>query len=293
MDKRDAVAEAGIAPRKGWLAVLMALSMFGLGQLYNGQWHRGLWVVLIGLFLMGPMFVIIALALPASWVAPGIAVLIGVSTIAWVGSILHAWWTARGLKNYQLRSWQKTGVYVAIFLAVNVAVLPLMTQYLRSNWVQPFSIPSRSMLPTLVPGDIILADMRYNCQTCSKQVKRGDVVIFKSFENPGQMWVKRVIALGGDQVTYSGGNSDVTVNGVGVPVRSLLGPRSDAVPGKPGTITVPVGEMFLIGDNRENSRDSRLLGTIPVSNVVGKVRQIYWSRGEDGVRWDRFGQLVK
>ena len=117
------------------------------------------------------------------------------------------------------------------------------------------------MHPTLQIGDVLFADMRVGCPTCSKRVQIGDMVIFRTPDNPSILWVKRVVALGGD-------------------------PMPDSESG-----TVPDGHMFVMGDNRNNSNDSRHIGTIELSEVVGKVRQVYWSYGENGVRWSRLGYV--
>ena len=249
-----------IAPRKAWLAGLLSLAAFGLGQFYNGQWHRGLWVVLIALFLTGPALVVIALGFPTSLVAPAVAVWFVVGLSVWFGSHWYAWKAAKKATQYRLRSWQKFGAYVVLFLVINFSLFAV-AHYVRQHWVQPFHIPTGSMHPTLQIGDVLFADMRVGCATCSKRVQIDDIVIFRTPENPGVMWVKRVVALGGDPM-----------------------PENE-------TNTVPEGHMFVMGDNRDNSNDSRHIGTIELSNVVGKVRQVYWSRGEEGVRWSRLGYV--
>ncbi len=251
-----------IAPRKGWLAVVLSLSAFGLGQFYNGQWHRGLCYGLLLLAIAGPMTALVALVLPASAVVPALAVLWFAFLIVWLLSHWQAWRTAKQLPNYRLLEWQKIGVYVLMFLLINTAVYGA-TYFVRDHWVRAFHIPSGSMEPTLMKGDVFFADMRVGCATCSKPVTKGDMVVFHSPKMPGVMWVKRVVALEGDPI-----------------------------PGKEA-LTVPAGHMFVMGDNRGMSLDSRSFGAIDLTSVVGKVRQIVWSRGEDGVRWSRLGVIPK
>lgn len=251
-----------IAPRKGWLAVLLSLAAIGLGQFYNGQWYRGLVLVLVMLVVPGPALAVIALGLPASWVAPAMLAWYVLLLVLWLGSHWYAWKVAKRGHHYRLLVWQKVGVYVALFLAINLAIFSV-NQYVQKHWVRSFHIPSGSMEPTLQRGDVILADMRVGCSSCSKRVQLGDIVIFRTPDNPSIFWAKRVVALGGDPIPEDESN------------------------------TVPDGHMFVMGDNRDHSNDSRQIGTVELSAVVGKVRQVYWSYGDDGVRWSRLGFLPK
>jgi len=275
-----------LSPRRGWLAVLMSLASFGLGQFYNGQWHRGLWLFLILIFLFSPALALLAFTLPTNAVVPGIGLLISVFILVWLYSIFYAWWKARQLTDYRLRTWQKTGVYVAIFLACNCLSL-LFTSLVRHYVIQPYHINSGSMMPTLQPGDYMLVDKRFNCDFCDNSLKRGELVVFNSPQPVGAVWVKRVIGLGGDRIQVIDG--EVLVNGEPLPWRTER--NHDIVDAAMEAITVPIGEVFLIGDNRQKSNDSRKIGTIKVSEILGKVRQLYWSMDKDGIRWDRVGSV--
>lgn len=260
MNRDEESASNTVSPRKGWMAVVLSMSAFGLGQFYNGQWHRGLWVFLILVALAGPLSALVLLGLPASVVVPASFLLTLTFLIVWLYSHWQAWRFARQAFSYRLYEWQKVGVYVLLFLLINAAFL-VIPHLIRQNWVQTFYIPSSSMTPTLMAGDVLTADMRIGCQSCSMEIESGDLVIFKSPEIPGVVWVKRIAALAGDPV-----------------------------PGDDGTI-VPDGKMFVLSDNIDNGRDSRHIGMVDVSAVVGKVRQIIWSKGADGIRWSRLGEL--
>jgi signal peptidase I len=173
------------------------------------------------------------------------------------------------------------------------------------------------MSPTLIKGDDIFVDKR------KRAPARGDVIVFKYPLDPSTTYVKRVIALGGDVVEISRGA--VAVNGKPLPREVVqsgcpAGSDRDDVPcflwnetlddGRSyeiGTDTslgerdfdrkvVPSGALFVLGDNRDNSSDSRVWGAVPVENVKGVVRFVWWSsagRGMGGVRGERVDTLVR
>ncbi|WP_462137370.1 signal peptidase I [Candidatus Mycalebacterium sp.] len=210
----------------------------------------------------------------------------------------------------------------SIFLAILLALC------VRAFIVQPFKIPSSSMEPTLLVGDyIIVKKFAYgtripftdNAIFKGGEIKRGDIVVFKKPQGPGKTkktyFIKRVVAMGNDVVRIQGRN--IYVNRSGIP-QSYVGPY-DAVPmekyiqkfgdkdvtviyekGRYSThkgdiiypFTVPAGHVFLMGDNRDNSRDSRFWGAIAEKDVVGKAVIIHWSwRFENSlipeIRWER------
>lgn len=183
---------------------------------------------------------------------------------------------------------------------------------LRSFVAEPFKIPSASMMPNLLIGDFILVNkFSYGLRlpiTNTKflplgEPKRGDVVVFKPPMDPENNWVKRIIGLPGDTITFSG--NTLAINGVPVQYKPLgtytgrgLPPGSDRVtllqedlPGKihtiyedlghyvgEGTWKVPPGHYFVMGDNRDNSEDSRLWPDthfLPESNLRGKAFVIW------------------
>ena len=213
--------------------------------------------------------------------------------------------------------------YCKSFFPVILAVL-----LLRSFLVEPFRIPSGSMMPTLLVGDFILVNkFAYGIRlpVLNKKVvainepERGDVVVFRYPKNPSVDYIKRVVGLPGDKVGYY--NKTVYINGepagqvpAGVYVgkgsgvsmsgaserREQLGniqhdilvmPRT---PGLEGEYAVGEGEYFVMGDNRDNSNDSRYWGTVPEANLVGKAFRIWmnWDGANKGVEWDRIGMKI-
>ncbi|MGI9559278.1 MAG: signal peptidase I [Thermodesulfobacteriota bacterium] len=195
----------------------------------------------------------------------------------------------------------------------SVLLALLLALCVRAFIVQPFKIPSSSMEPTLLVGDyIIVQKFAYETKIPffdiavykNADVKKGDIVVFKKSDNPGgkkNYFIKRVIATGGDIVEIRGRviyiNGDKTVQSYAgmyeeedglERYEQRFGTKNVSVIYEKGRystykgnvsypLIVPEGQVFLMGDNRDNSRDSRLWGTISESEVVGKAVMIHWS----------------
>ena len=158
--------------------------------------------------------------------------------------------------------------WVEIFL-----VALAMALVLKALIAQAFVIPSESMQPTLLEGDRILVDkFFYHLEA----PRRGDLVVFDSLEDPGTFFVKRVIGLPGERVTVAGTEVFLDDRPLAEPYRdvsSQLAPPPDEVP---SSHLVELEHLYLLGDNRLNSRDSRVWGTLPHSRVVGRALLRYW-----------------
>ena len=182
-----------------------------------------------------------------------------------------------------------------MLVVCGLVVLPLLTVCVRSHQVEPFKVPSNIMAPTLLPGDLLFADKRYNFPQCKHAVRRNDVAIFVYPNDRTLYFVRRIVALPGDRVELK--NQQVFVNGSALPQRPLSARNSDSnsMPDKASEpalaqdYVVAPGCVFVLGDNHASSKDSRQFGSVPLQDVVGHVRQIWFSRGDDGVRWSRFG----
>jgi signal peptidase I len=127
-------------------------------------------------------------------------------------------------------------------------------------------VDGSSMEPTLHAGQFVIVNkLAYRFGAAA----RGDVIVFHFPRNPDQEYIKRVIGLPGDTVAVE--NGQITVNG-----ELLDEPYLDGQTGYPGIWTVPVGHIFVLGDNRNNSFDSHNWGTVPMDYVIGKAILVYW-----------------
>ncbi len=160
-------------------------------------------------------------------------------------------------------------------LAMIVAAF-FLAQVVRAYAVAPFVVPSESMVPTMRVSDRFLAD-RFTYRFI-RQPQRGDIVIF---DEPGgnRTLVKRVIATEGQRV-------DVRDGAVYVDGKRLIEPYTHGLPSDAGTVAVPVivpkGCVWVMGDNRTNSTDSRWFGPIPVSTIRGHAFALYWPLAHAG-----------
>ena len=189
----------------------------------------------------------------------------------------------------------------AILIAVIIAL------FIRTFVVQAFKIPSGSMKPTLQVGDHILVNkfiygvkIPYLSSVVLpvKDPQRGDIVVFKFPVDPRKDFIKRVIAVPGDVVEIR--DKTIFINGrrVNHDYGVFSDPRTIAGNLKPrdnlGPITVPKDALFVMGDNRDESFDSRFWGFVPIRDVSGKAFIIYWSWDSDdfSVRWRRLAGLL-
>lgn len=216
--------------------------------------------------------------------------------------------------------------YAKSFFPVIVAVL-----LLRSFLMEPFRIPSGSMIPTLQIGDFILVNkFAYGIRipVINKKIistsapKRGDIIVFRYPRDPSVDYIKRVIGIAGDKIAYRNKVlyingveakqemiSEFTDNGIG---KTIVGgyQRLETLNGVVHKLeinpeiasgefeyVVPAGEFFVMGDNRDNSNDSRVWGTVPEENLVGKAFLVWMSWNSsanwlESIRWSRIGTSI-
>jgi signal peptidase I len=174
----------------------------------------------------------------------------------------------------------------------SICVAVILALFIRTFVVQAFKIPTGSMEPNLLVGDHLLVNKFVFAPTASaveqavlpiRDIRRGDVVVFKYPEEPDRDFIKRIIGLPGETVEVSG--KQVLVNGTALdePYAHFLLPH-DGSEGQSfdvrehyGPVTVPEGHLFAMGDNRDNSQDSRYWGFLPAHYVKGRALMIYWS----------------
>ena len=293
------------SPRKPWIAAAMSLVLPGFGQLYNGEPNKAIWLFLLFGLISVPVTAFLALNVTSWLLLPALLMALVAPVAIWIFGIVDAARKARLLQSYRRAAWQASGVYALVFVVCNALVLPASLLYTRTHFVESFRVPSRSMEPAVLRGDFLFADKRYNCRGCKGRVRRGDIVVFSNPNDRTLLFLKRVIALPGDRVRLDG--RGVAVNGVPLAASAAaddsawteaIGGRSWRVQWEGGyrfpalELEVPAGEVFVLGDNRATSVDSRDFGTVPMEDVIGHVRQVWFSIGDGGVRWARVGTML-
>ena len=291
-----------MSQRIPWVAALMSLVLPGFGQLYNGQLNRGIWFFLIFSALLIPGTTLAALYLPSQIILPLFVACLFVCISAWVYSVVDAYVQAGKQENQLNHPWQTAGFYTLVLVLFSTVLLPIMIDYVRQRQVRTFYIPSSSMSPTIQQGDFLFADMRYNCPTCKVSVSRGDIVVFVYPNNRTQYFIKRIIGLPGDRIEMSA--DGLFVNQKPVNTETSGDNVIETFDGKSWLVTsrnakdsvdmeVPNGQVYVLGDNRDLSNDSRVFGTVPLADVVGRARQIWFSKSDEGIEWGRIGQIIE
>jgi signal peptidase I len=162
---------------------------------------------------------------------------------------------------------QKTGWRRTILDTLETIILSLVL-FLAINAVsERIRVESISMQPTLFPGDYVIVNKLAFRFTGTPD--RGDVIVFRYPPNPEAIpYIKRVVGLPGDQIHIADGK--VSVNG-----QAVVEPYLAVTTNRGGDWTVPVGQLFVMGDNRNNSSDSRSWGFVPLENIIGRAELIY------------------
>ena len=184
-----------------------------------------------------------------------------------------------------------------------IVIALLLAFFIRTFVVQAFKIPSGSMIPTLLVGDHILVNkFGYGVKNplsgatwvAVGDPQRHDVIVFKYPQNPSQDFIKRVVGVAGDRVEIV--DKKVFVNGEAFvePNAVNLDAEYKEARDKMGPITVPPGSVFVMGDNRDNSHDSRFWGFVDLKAIRGKAFMLYWSWDRENftVRWGRLGRII-
>lgn len=213
-----------------------------------------------------------------------------------------------------LKSDKKKSVFREYVEAILVAFL--LAMFIRTFVVQAFKIPSGSMLPTLLVGDYLLVNKFIygvkNPFTGEVLIpiadpEHGDVVVFRYPKDPSVDYIKRVVGVPGDSIEIR--NKQLYINGekvadshAWISSPETLLPASESPRDNLGPIVVPKGRLFVMGDNRDNSYDSRFWGFVDRKEVLGQAFILYWSWDMDtfllsldrlrSIRWGRIADII-
>ncbi len=305
LDRRDAPVVAAPGHRKPWLAAFLSSILPGIGQFYNKQLLKG--------------FILLAADIVVHELEHAFAPFFIVSLFVVLFGIKDAFDSAETLNGSNQRFFQQEKAVVR-FIVIMLALGTIPFAFLvRENIIEAFKIPSGAMRPTLQIGDHILTR---KFRTLSTPVQRGDIVVFPYPEDPEKNFIKRVVGLEGDTVRITDGElyiNDQMVPSKRVGEQSVEGQPSidfgqlttyeeqiggatyriqhlrDRITINGGPWQVPQGTVFVMGDNRDNSMDSRVYGAVAVNTLIAKAGKIYWSWDHEAgaVRWERIGETIR
>jgi len=287
------------------VTTFFAFPLLGAGFILLGRHRRLLPWLTTGLLLLATAVVAARVAQPR--------LCVGAFAGAYLASLLAVIHTALTKPGDGLTGGRAWLVALALILGAKGAGLVV-----RYTLVEAFQVPSGSNVPTLLVGDHIFVKKGHG------PVARGDVIVFRYPPDPSTDYIKRVVAIGGDTVEVK--NGVPWINGAPLAQTAIDAPCSFRDESGPGDgeqactlaretnagraytvmltsgyhaqdfdrFVVPAGEVFVLGDNRDNSMDSRKWGPLPEALIKGKATVIWWSTDpRGGVRWSRVGHGVE
>ena len=294
-----------------WVALALSFLSSGVGHIYCGRIVKG--VFLYSSRLLLPLLcVIAAFAQPSNGVLLGLILVPAAATIfVFLYCPIDAYVLAkREDTNYKPKEYNRASLYW-LLIAIQLTYPVVLTWGIREYAYEAFVLPARSMSPNFLAGDRILVNKRPQRDAFPE---RGDVVVFRAPPSEtGCTWIKRVIGVAGDRIVIKG--REIEVNGKKldrerVPTESIAQIRNqvegevyheshagrryrvlfandslDEPTMDEINVTVPARSVFLLGDNRDRSRDSRNIGSVHVGDVIGHVDYVFLP----AETWSRFG----
>jgi len=235
-----------------WPALLLGMTMPGLGQMVNGKLVKG-----ISFFAIYEMIALIGLR----WAVrlPDRLLMVGTG-VTLLSVIIFYLWAMRDAavtrREGEPRPYNRWYFYLATWLVGMVAVNGAVIAHIKSSTIEAFRIVAESMSPTVLRGDFVLTD-KTAYRRAAPQV--GDVVMFVNPDDRSKIFIRKIVALPGQK--------------------------------SPDGETVPHGMVYVLGE-KPTAPGSATTGYIPLRDLAGKARQIYWSKGDAGVRLERIGMVV-
>jgi signal peptidase I len=272
--------------RRIWASVILTIFGAGLAPIYCGYLKLGIWLEAIGFvaFCLGSIILAISPFIGTLLILLSIYIICVVAVF--VFNIQLTFISNRAEHPRINRTW----LWIIGVFIVSIAVNLVAGYAVNSNILEAYRIPSAAMEPTLLKGDFIIATKGSN----AGEIRRGDIIVFKYPPDRSQMYIKRLIGIGGDTIRIN--DKQVFRNGEKlnepyiVHIDSLIIPYDGGQnwglrfrDNMPETV-VPQGRLFVLGDNRDNSQDSRIFGFVDQDLVVGRPRFIYLSWDPDAIR---------
>lgn len=276
--------------RKTWLAALSSILSPGLGHFYCGAAKRGI------IILFALLIVYLPIACPVWYVFNkpyNIVIFIFIVVLIYSLIVLDAIFIANKISvEYELKPYNKWYYYLAYILIATFVLKPMFALPVKIHIARAYYYPSSSMTPTLLQGDHIISNVFiYKLQ----DPKRGDIVVFKYPKDETKEYVKRIVGVGGDIVEIRSKKLYINNELVDEPYKVCIdsnvftSEQNQRDNFKPFEVTN--NHYFVLGDNRDNSNDSRFFGLINRDLIKGKVSSIYfsWDSNNFKFRLNRIG----
>lgn len=291
-----------IQPRSALLAFLFSVLTPGLGQLYNGQFQKAM--IYWGIYIIAPMIFSISHGATTFYgLMIFCSIIVGLNIYFVIDAIYHA----RQLQSYVLKPYNTWYAYAFFVLMILFIFMFYDVQYILG--IQEYRVPTTSCNPTLQTGDRLIADIKAYKKNAPNY---GDIVLYSApYDVQNTYWVSRIVGLPNDNIAMK--NNVLYVNGKPCLLTFTqdtvindeeLNEYEEELPNghkhllykykKPHpktksnfeSITIPSGSYFLLGDNRDNSIDSRFLGFIVRDKILGRFMYSYWGEGKDRINID-------
>lgn len=302
--------------RKPLNAMVLSLIMPGLGHVYCGKITKGLLLAFLASIFVPVILITLMFDAPVKIVIIGMA--ISGSLVVELIAVIDSYYTARHTKlGYELKEYNRWYVYLLLVL-ISTGGSTEVASNVKANYFEAFRVPVAANYPTIVPNDRFLANkLAYR----SKDPERGDLIVFINPENRRINYIKRVVAVAGDTVEIKNNElyvndkklqrrkldestlDNIRVNVEGEPLQGdvfeetngdakykilLAKPPHDQVSHDFAKITVPAHHCFVLGDNRNLTRDSRHFGPVLLATIKGRADYLYCPAKD----WSRFGRIA-
>ena len=280
--------------RKWYLAGLLSLVVPGLGQAYNDRILKGiiLFILIRILFPIFDAFLLVSDLAPFNLFL-SVLLIIGGHIYAFIDASVES---SRN-KYKPIRSiFRKWYIYPITILLVLLVIQPIVGYALKKEVIDTYKITSDSMYPTLFNGDWVIIQKHPYSET---EHKRGDIILYHPPTSDRKVYVGRILGLEGEKLEIR--DKRVCLDGVTLGEDYVYFQRETVLEewiSSKDNLTllfIPENEYFILGDNRDESEDSRAWGTISTDRIIGKVKLVYFSADfvNDGIRFNRFGKSFR
>ena len=303
--------------RKPLNAIVLSLIMPGLGHVYCGRIVKGLLLTFLSSIFVPIILITLMFDFPIKMVIIGMSILC--SLVVGLIAIIDSYYVAKHTRlDYELKEYNRWYVYLLLIL-ISTGGSTEVASNVKLNYFEAFRVPVAANYPTIVPNDRFLANkLAYR----SKYPKKGDLIVFINPENRHQNYIKRIIAIAGDTIEIRDNQvyindqqlerqklpqsvlDNIRIKIQGEPLEGdvfeeingdakyrifLAKPPHDQASHDLAKITVPAHHCFVLGDNRNLTRDSRHVGPIPLATIKGRADYLYCPAKD----WSRLGKIDK